>query len=393
MQELFANRVNNVPKSFIREILKVIANPEIISFAGGLPNPKYFPIDEIKDAGVKVLEEDGSVVLQYSTTEGYEPLRQYICNRYKQNYGLEIDPSEVLITTGSQQALDLIGKVMLDEGDKVLIEAPGYLGAIQSFAVFNPEFITVKMDDDGVNIEDLEKKLAENKIKVFYTVPNFQNPSGITYSKEKREKIAKILEKYNVLYVEDDPYGELRFMGDKLLPVKSYYKDGVMLGSFSKVAAPAFRIGWVCAPKEVMEKLVIFKQAADLHTSYYAQRVLTQYLTDNDLDDHISKIKDAYRSQREKMVEAIEKYFPASVKMTKPEGGMFLWGELPDGLSSMDLFDLAIKENVAIVPGRPFYVDDTIQNTFRLNYSNVDPDLIEEGIKRLADAIKKLMNK
>lgn len=394
MSIVFAERMNNVKKSFIREILKVTENPEVISFAGGLPNPLSFPVKEVQEASQKVLSENGSDVLQYSTTEGYLPLRQYIAQRYFKRFGLKIDADEILITNGSQQGLDLIGKVLLNKNDNILIERPGYLGAIQAFSIFEPRFNSVPMNDDGVDTDLLESSLDMHRPKLFYTVPNFQNPSGITYSAENRKITADILKKYNTVIIEDDPYGELRFMGQDLPPIRSYLEDNsIMLGSFSKIVAPGMRLGWICAKGEIMEKLIIAKQSADLHSNYYSQRVVYQFLIDNDLDEHIKKIKQLYKGQRDCMVSMIERYFPKEIKSTKPEGGMFLWITLPEGVSSLDLFDLAAKENVAFVPGDPFYADEKGTNTLRLNYTNSNEEMIEEGIKRLAKATKEIIDR
>ncbi|AJA46457.1 aromatic-amino-acid aminotransferase 1 [Clostridium pasteurianum DSM 525 = ATCC 6013] len=392
MSIVFADRMNKVQKSFIREILKVTENPDVISFAGGLPNPLSFPIKEVKEASEKVLSENGNSVLQYSTTEGYLPLREYIAERYYKRFGLKVHANEILITNGSQQGLDLIGKVLLNKNDNILIERPGYLGAIQAFSIFEPVFNSVPLNDEGVDTAALRKTLDQCNPKLFYTVPNFQNPSGITYSAENREKIADILKERDTVLIEDDPYGEIRFMGEDLPPIRSKLKDNsIMLGSFSKIVAPAMRLGWICAKGEMMEKLLVAKQAADLHSNYYAQRVVYQFLMDNDLDEHIKKIKRLYKNQRDCMVEMIEKYFPEQVKSTKPEGGMFLWITLPDGVSSLDLFNTAIEENVAFVPGDPFYINKTGMNTLRLNYTNSDENMIEEGIKRLGKAINEII--
>ena len=271
----FADRMNNVQKSFIREILKVVGNPEIISFAGGLPNPISFPVKGIQEVTNKILQEDGENILQYSTTEGYLPLREYISERYLKNSGLKIDPEEILITNGSQQGLDLIGKIFIDKDDDILIEEPGYLGAIQSFSMYEPKFHAIPMLEDGVNIDLLEENLKKYDPKLFYAVPNFQNPSGITYSAENREKVATLLEGSNTIFVEDDPYGELRFIGEKIPSMKSYLSDNtILLGSFSKIVSPGMRLGWICAKNEIMEKLIIAKQAADLQSNYFAQRVV-----------------------------------------------------------------------------------------------------------------------
>nr|WP_038287948.1 PLP-dependent aminotransferase family protein [Acetivibrio straminisolvens] len=388
----FADRMNNVHKSFIREILKATVNPEVISFAGGLPNPASFPVEAVQEATQKVLNDDGSSVLQYSTTEGYLPLRQYIAERYLKKKGIIIDPYEILITSGSQQGLDLIGKVLLNKNDDIILEEPGYLGAIQALSIFEPKFHTVPLRDDGVDINSLKEVLNKCNPKLFYAVPNFQNPSGITYTAQNREGVANILKNTDTIFVEDDPYGELRFIGEHVPPMKTYLGDNViLLGSFSKIVAPGMRLGWICAKREIMEKLIIAKQASDLHTNYFSQRIVYQYLVDNDIDNHIKKITELYREQRNCMVSMIEKYFPKEVKSTKPEGGMFLWATLPEGFSALELFDIASKQNVAFVPGDPFYITKKGINTMRLNYTNSTEEKIEEGIKRLSAAINQLI--
>ena len=392
MSNLFADRMAKTHKSFIREILKVTEDPKVISFAGGLPNPKLFPVQEVIEASAKVLAKDGENVLQYSTTEGYLPLREYIAERYLKKKALKVSPDEILITNGSQQGLDLIGKVFLNKEDRIAIERPGYLGAIQAFGVYEPIFEPVPLLDDGIDIDLLEEAVSSDGIKLFHAVVNFQNPSGITYSKEKRLGLANIFKGRNTILVEDDPYGELRFMGEDLPSMRKYLEDNVvLLGSFSKIVSPGLRLGWICAKKDVMAKTIIAKQASDLHSSYLSQRIVFRYLIDHDIDKHILKIREAYKRQRDLMVSMIEKYFPEEIKFTKPEGGMFLWITLPESLSSLRLFDLAKKENVAFVPGNAFYIDGGGNNTLRLNFSNSDEEKIEEGIKRLARVIKKLL--
>ena len=386
----FAERVGKVKKSYIREILKVTQHPEVISFAGGLPNPDTFPVNEISKASQKVLESDGKNVLQYSTTEGYEPLRQYICDRYYKRYKLKVDPSEILITTGSQQALDLIGKVFLDKEDSVVIEKPGYLGAIQSLSVFEPNFVSVTLEEDGICIKELKEAISKYNPKLYYAVTNFQNPSGLTYSQEKLENVAEILKDTDTIMIADDPYGELRYSGEEVPSIRNFIKENsILLGSFSKIAAPGLRLGWVCANHEIMDKLITAKQAADLHTSYFSQRVLYQYLIDNDLDEHIAEIRELYKNQQGIMLNTIKEYFPPEVKFTSPEGGMFLWVTLPEGISALSLLDECAKANVAFVPGDPFYVDTENVNTMRLNYTNSTEEEIVTGIKRLASVIKK----
>ena len=392
MEINYANRMSTINKSFIREILKVTNNPEIISFAGGLPNARFFPMEAVNAAAQKVLSENGASVLQYSTSEGYLPLREYIANRYQTRFGMNVHPDEILITNGSQQCLDLLAKVFIDKGDVMIMEEPGYLGAIQAFSVFQPTIKTIPLMEDGCDTDKLEEILEAHTAKLFYTVTNFQNPSGISYSKEKRQKVAEIMSRYATVLVEDDPYGELRFTGEHL-PYIGHERNGrsIFLGSFSKIIAPGMRLGWICAPKDIMDRLVTVKQAADLHSNGLSQRVIYQYLSDNAISDHVAVIQSAYGEQQRAMVEAIEQYFPKCVTITKPEGGMFLWGTLPEGTKSLELFNLAIKRNVAFVPGNPFYVDGREANTFRLNFSNCDKDQIVEGIKRLAEAMNELL--
>lgn len=384
----FAMRMEEVKKSFIREILKVTDRPEVISFAGGLPNPRFFPKKEIAEATQKVIEQYGDKALQYSTTEGYAPLREFIYNRYYKNIP-NVTPDNILITNGSQQALDLISKIFIDEGDTVLIENPGYLGAIQCFSVFRPQIKQVELCEDGINLEELEQYLKEYHPKLFYCVPNFQNPTGLTYSEENRKKLAEILKKTDTVLIEDNPYGELRFEGSQCSIIKTYLGDqAISLGSFSKVFTPGMRLGWVCASDEILDKIITCKQASDLHTNIFSQVILAQYLKDNNLDEHIQGIIDAYRIQKECMVSAMKKYFPKNVKYTNPEGGMFLWLTLPEGMSSVELLEEAGKKNVAFVPGNPFYVNVDHINTCRLNYTASQPEEIEAGIKSLAEAIK-----
>ena len=388
MSRLFADRMACVHRSFVREILKVTEDPEVISFAGGLPNPKYFPVTEVAQATQKVLNECGEAALQYSTTEGYLPLREMIAQRYAKK-GVKVSPSEILITNGAQQGLDLLGKAFLNKGDGVIMERPTYLAAIQSFGLFEPKFYSIPLEEDGVDPDALEKSLSEDRVKLFYSVPNFQNPTGITYSQEKRRKVAEKLKGHNTVFIEDDPYGELRFMGEDKPSMRCFLgENAVLLGSFSKIVSPGVRLGWICACEEIMEKLIIAKQASDLHSNYLCQRILHQYFKDNDIELHIAKIREAYRRQRDFMVKIMQESFPAEVSYTKPEGGMFLWVTLPEGMSSLDLFNQAIKEKVAFVPGQAFYTDGGGSNTMRLNFSNSDNERIFEGITRLAKVIK-----
>ncbi|MBN2128205.1 MAG: PLP-dependent aminotransferase family protein [Sedimentisphaerales bacterium] len=393
MDSLYASRTNTIPKSFIREILKVTEDPAVISFAGGLPNPRFFPAREMAAAASDTLESDNVAALQYSTTEGYPPLREYIARRYRDRSGLDVSPEEILITNGSQQALDLIGKVFLDRADAVAIERPAYLGAIQAFSAYEPRFCAVPLQDDGIDLDALAAVLDRHRIKFFHTVINFQNPSGISYSPGKRKELADLLGQYDTMLVEDNPYGDLRFEGTAAPSMRSRLNGrAILLGSFSKIVAPGLRLGWICAPRDIMDKLVVAKQASDLHSNSLCQRILYQYLVNNDVDGHIATIIAAYKRQRDAMLGAMEAYFPTDVTHTRPEGGMFLWVTLPQGLSSVDLFEHAAREKVAFVPGTPFFVDGGGQRNMRLNFSNADEENIREGIRRLGRIIEERLN-
>ncbi|MFY9638253.1 MAG: PLP-dependent aminotransferase family protein [Methanobacterium sp.] len=389
MKELFADRMSKVPRSFVREILKVTENPDIISFAGGLPNPISFPHKEIAEVAAVVLSDFSDEALQYATTEGYRPLRNYIANRYQKS-GLEVEPDNILMINGSQQGLDLIGKVFLNRDDVMLIERPTYLAAIQAFGLYEPKFVSIPLLDDGIDMDVLKNRLNALNPKLFYSIPNFQNPTGISYSQKKREELGRLFNENSTVFVEDNPYGEIRFMGKDLPPVMSYLENSVLLGSFSKIISPGMRMGWIVADNEVMNHLVTAKQASDLHSNFLMQMIVYRYLTGYEVETHLKKIRELYRIQRDCMVSMIKKYFPSDVKYTKPEGGMFLWVTLPDGMSSMELFKVAVDENVAFVPGEAFYSDNPELNTLRLNFSNSNEKKIEEGIKRLGSAIKSL---
>lgn len=389
MEEIIAERMQGVPRSFIREILKVSLDPAIISFAGGLPNAAFFPVQGIQNATEKVFAKYGASVLQYSKSEGDEQLRNLIAARYLEKKGLHLSPENIIITNGSQQGIDLLGKVLLNGGDKVLIEEPGYLGAIQSLSLFKISFIPVPLGDDGLDVANLAGACGRSRAKMLYTVPNFQNPSGVSYTDANKEQVAALAKEHRFVVLEDDPYSELRFAGK---PGKSFYhflpEQTVLLGSFSKIVAPGFRLGWIAAPPWLHEKLLIAKQAADLHTSSFTQKILAEFLSDNNLDEHIAKITEAYGNQCRAMQSALDRYFPKSIVFTKPEGGMFLWGRLPEGMDSMELFQAAVLEKVVFVPGNPFYTGNGPTSTFRFSFSCVDPETIEEGVKRMARALE-----
>ena len=380
----------NTPPSLIRALLKVTQDESIISFGGGLPNPISFPEKELSVSMQNVVRDFGSKVFQYSVTAGLLQLREYLAARYNQKFNMGITAEDIIITTGSQQALDLLAKVLLNENDNIFIEKPGYLGAIQAFSQYTPVFNPIELENDGINTEKLENLLNCKKIKFGYVVPNFQNPTGITYSRTKREKIFELMEKHKFVLIEDDPYGELRFE-NKSLPYIGGCRNSysVVLGSFSKIITPGMRLGYIiCKNSELLKAVNTAKEAADLHTNIFAQYVIWDYLKNNDLERHIAKIRELYKKQSSAMIEAIKKYFPENIKYTIPEGGMFMWVTLPKGQSAIKLFYKAIENKVAFVPGDPFYVNEKDVNAMRLNYTNASPETIFEGIKRLAKILK-----
>ena len=385
----YSDRILSTPSSFIRDILKVTQDPSVISFAGGLPNPISFPEEALKESACRIIDNEGGKVFQYSTTEGHLPLRQFVADKYNKNFGLNITPEDVLITTGSQQALDLIAKTLLNKGDRVIIEEPGYLGAIQAFCMFEPEFLPVTLEDDRLDLKKLEEALKKERVKFAYVVPNFQNPTGLTYSKERREAVCALFDRYDTVLVEDDPYGELRFKGEKLPYIGAgRLPHSVLLGTFSKTVTPGMRLGFIITQdKELMNHLVTAKQSSDLHTNIFSQYMIADYLAHNEYQKHVDKIIALYKGQAEAMLAAMKEYFPAHVKYTEPEGGMFIWVTLPEGQSALDLFHKAMEKKVAFVPGDPFYAGKTNVNTFRLNYTNSTPETIREGIKRLAEVL------
>jgi len=389
---LFADRISDVPRSFIREILKVALEPSVISFAGGLPNRALFPVDGLKTAMEEVMDAQAGDVLQYADSQGYPALREYIARRYRETRGLEVPAESILITNGSQQGLDLLGKVLLNDGDPVVIEEPGYLGAIQAFSLYRPEFLPVPVSAEGMDVHTLRSVVQARHPKLIYTVPNFQNPSGISYTEQNRRDIAGAVAGTRPLLIEDDPYGDLRFSGRPKPSFKTLIPENtVLLGSFSKCVAPGLRLGWIVAPDDLLDKLVTVKQATDLHTSHFTQNIVHRFLIRNELDEHVRLISQTYGRQCQAMQESIRRHFPPEIICTEPEGGMFLWAELPRDMAALELFELAVEDKVVFVPGDPFYVDGRRSNALRLNFSCVDEQTIETGIQRLGTAVQRLM--
>lgn len=392
MAVIFANRMGNLRASEIREILKLTQREEMISFAGGLPAPELFPVNELKEIAVKVLTEMGKEALQYSTTEGYKPLREKIAERMNRKFKTSVCADHVLITCGSQQALDFSGKLFLDEGDIVLCESPTYLAAISAFKAYGPRFVEVPTDDKGMVTEELEKIIIkEKKIKLIYVIPDFQNPTGKTWSLERRRDFIKLVEKYEIPVIEDNPYGELRFEGEILPSLKSMDKLGnvIFTSTFSKTFCPGMRIGWIAADSKFIEKYVLIKQGSDLCTSMRSQMEIAAYMDLFDFEAHIQRIITVYRRRRDIMVKMLEETMPQGVTFTHPQGGLFLWVELPRQVKAIDLLQDCLRSNVAFVPGDSFFPNGGIKNTFRLNYSNMPEKKIIEGIQRLSQAIKK----
>lgn len=393
MSLTLAHNASRFVPSAVREILKVAERPEVLSFAGGLPAPEMFPVAAIAEAHAKVLAREGAAALQYSTTEGFGPLREWIAARLR---GLGIASCEVertLITNGSQQGIDLVARVMVDPGDRVAVENPSYLAAIQVFASLGARFTAVASDDEGMIVEDLEKKHAKEPVRLVYLVPNFQNPRGTTLSLARRKALVAFAQRHNVPVLEDDPYGALRFEGRDLPSLAALDDVGVVvhLGTFSKTLAPGLRIGWAVGPKEVLRAMTIAKQAADLHTATLAQRATAALLETFDYEAHLTQLRAVYGARRQAMLDALGRYMPKGTRWTKPEGGMFTWVELPGGLSSDALFQAALAEHVAFVPGTSFYAETPRLDTMRLNYSNRPEDKIEEGMARLGKVVARAM--
>lgn len=386
----FSERMNGMKASDIRELLKLTARPEVISFAGGMPAPELFPVEEINAAFNAVMADNGKTALQYGQTEGWAPLRQQIADRMEKINSIKTDPSDVILTAGSQQGLDFCGKLFLNPGDVVIMESPSYLGAINAFNAYQPTYVEIPTDDNGMIMEELEKVLATTEnVKLIYVIPDFQNPSGRTWPLERRQKFMEIVNKYEVNVIEDNPYGDLRFRGEFLPALKSLDTKGLVLyfGTFSKILSPGFRIGWICANDAIMEKLNLIAQAAVLQTATVNAMVVSKYLEMYDIDGHIAKILPVYKHRCELMISTMKETFPPEAKFTDPEGGLFTWVELPEYVNTRDLAAKALEQNVAFVPGSGFYPNGGNNHCMRLNYSGQSDERIVEGVNRLAALI------
>lgn len=387
----FADRMNRMKVSDIRELLKLTQQPEIISFAGGLPAPELFPVDDIKAATDAVLEENGRVALQYGQTEGWLPLRQHIADRLAAKNAIVTDPENIILTAGSQQGLDYIGKLFLNPGDVVVMESPSYLGAINAFNAYEPNFVEVPTDDGGMIMEELDRILTETEnVKLIYVIPDFQNPSGRTWSLERRKKFMEIIKKHGIPAIEDNPYGDLRFKGEYQPALKSMDDEGLIIymGTFSKILAPGYRVAWICANDEIVGKVNLIAQAAALQTSTISALVISKYLDMFDVDEHVEKIREVYKHRCELMINTMRECFPPEASFTDPDGGLFTWVVLPETINTRELASKALEKKVAFVPGSGFFPNGGNNCCMRLNYSCMPDDKIVEGIHRLADVIK-----
>lgn len=395
-ERFLARRTQMMKSSAIRELLKVTQMPGVISFAGGMPAPELFPVREIEEACSYILREESKRALQYSTTEGYRPLREYLAESMAK-YGIQPSPDNILITTGSQQALDLIGKIFIDPGSYVVTGRPTYLGAIQAWRAYEARFLAIPLDDDGMQVELLEAELAQQAElpRFIYILPNFHNPAGTTLPQERRFRLVEIARKYDLLIVEDDPYGALRYEGEDIIPISALAPERTLyLGTFSKTMVPGLRIGWIVAPAEMIGRLVQAKQGADLHSSTFDQMVANDVAQRGLLKQHIKRIRQTYRQRRDTMVEALTEFWPEGSSWTNPQGGLFLWARVPEPLNTMELFPAALEKKVAYVPGVNFYpYEDGGFNAMRLNFSNAQPEMIVEGIRRLGETLKLALRK
>ncbi len=388
----YSKRMTNISlSSDVGDMLEISSNPEVISFAGGLPSPDTFPVAEIAEITRQVLTEMGGLALQYSTTPGFPQLRQQIAKRMSKLFRQEISIDDVVITNGSQQGLDLTGRLFLDEGDIVLCESPTYLAALQAFRNYGAKFVEMTTDDDGIVVEDVARLLEEYpKTKLIYVIPDFQNPTGRTWSLERRQKFMKLMEGRHIPIIEDNPYGELRFEGEMLPTLKSMDKMGTIihLGTFSKIYCPGYRIGWMIASPEYIKRYLILKESSDLHTSSINQICISRYMEKFSLDDNIKAIIKHYRKRRDVMLAAMAKEFPAGVTWTHPQGGLFIWVTLPEYVDSYAVLDKSLEHKVAFVPGLPFFPCGSHCNHMRINFSNMPEDKIREGIQRLGEVLK-----
>ena len=394
----YAGRTAQMSGSVIRELLKLTEEPDIISFAGGMPAPELFPTDALAEAADRVLRAHGRQALQYGPTEGHMPLRRVLAARMAR-YGLQVTVDNIAITSGSQQALDLLGKLFINRGDRIVVEAPTYLGALQAWNAYGAQYLSVPTDADGMDVDALEEALRAGP-RFIYALPNFQNPGGFTLSLERRKRIVALADRYGVPIVEDDPYGQLRFEGEHLPPLVvldgAAHQDGafcysgniIYLSTFSKILAPGLRLGWVVAPEQVIRKLVTAKQGADLQTATLNQMIACEVAGGPFLDEHVRRLRQVYSERRDTMVAAMSQFFPPGVRWSYPQGGLFLFVTLPEGIDAAAVLPDALRQKVAFVPGGAFFANGGGANTLRLNFSNATPEKIRDGIERLGGVLR-----
>lgn len=395
IQNSLASRVTSLKASAIREIFKMLGAKDVISFAGGIPSPELFPTEEINKIITQILEEKGKGALVYGVTEGYAPLIDIVTKRLEKD-GIPHDFDQVVITTGAQQAIDLTCKSLVNDGEGIIVEEPSFIGALNAFRSYNAKLFGVPMSGDGIDVDKVEEILKKENIKLIYTIPTFQNPMGVTQSIEKRKKLLELAEKYDCYIIEDNPYGELRFRGEAVAPIKSMDDNGrvIYVGSFSKTLTPGIRVGFVCCHKDIMDRIVVVKQVNDVHTTLIMQMMVAEYINNYDFEDHIAKSCKLHGEKCDIMLSSIEKYFPDCVQYTRPEGGIFLWCTLPEGVDAKPIFEKAVERKVAFVPGSTCMVDlEAPCNCFRLNFSTASNEDIEKGIKILGDLLKEELGK
>jgi 2-aminoadipate transaminase len=391
---MLSDRARNLKPSFITQILSIAQDPKLISFAGGLPNSAVFPKEELSMSTQWVLRHESSAALQYASTQGFLPLREWISSRYKQTVDMEVDPNSIIIVSGAQQGIDLVAKLFLNTNDAVLVENPTYLGALESFSIYKPKYLTINLSFSGINSAEFEQILLKSKPKLTYLIPSFQNPTGYRYSRNNRKELAILLKQHQHFLLEDDPYFELAFNNKPQIPIKAWADEQVfLLGSFSKSVSPGIRLGWICAPSEFVAPLLLLKQASDLHSNNFMQHVLYHFLSEYDFASYISNVTAHYNMLANQMHAALARELPRNIAPNKVKGGMFYWLTLPSHISTTNLFDLAVKKGVAFVPGEPFYAHGDNTQSLRLNFTNSNLNMIDQGIKILSEVIRESLQK
>lgn len=392
MEYTFSDRTNNLKPSAIREIFKYAADPTVVSLSAGNPSPDAFPVKELEEISARLFKENPIALLQYSVTEGYAPLRVYLREYMKKKYDIGSETDDIIITTGAQQIMDFATKSLVNEGDVVITEAPSFIGSLNSFRAYNAKLVGVEVESDGMNTDKLEEALKANpNTKFIYTIPNFQNPSGVTMSLEKRRKVYELAQKYNVLILEDNPYGDLRYSGEFLPAIKTLDTDGrvIYAGSFSKVISPGIRVAYVIAPQPIIQKMTVCKQGSDVHTNIWSQMLCYEFLTKYDFEAHLEKLRSIYRVKAKFCMDLLDKYCAPEITYDKIDGGLFIWCRLPDGVDMPAFVRDAIDHKVCVVPGNAFLTDETEEtNGFRINFSTPTDEQLEKGIKALGDLIK-----